>query len=231
MKIERNKLAAVTTPEPTKTWSPIPHIEAVDRVIQQINNAGLQVANEKFEVTKNGEHLFAVMNLDRTEEGIQWSVGMRNSHNKLFALGIAAGTHVLVCSNLCFTGEFVDFRRHTGKLTYDEVDILAEKAIGMVQLKIQETINWQLGLKEMPMPLDVMKRTTFDLMEREVLPPPSQFKHFNAALKEEIRLNGESVYSFHGASTRIMRDKNLFTIDFRSAQLNQFVQEYLAEAA
>jgi hypothetical protein len=46
-------------------------------------------------------------------------VGIRNSHDKAFAAGIIAGAQVLVCDNLCFSGEILLARKHTGHIHYD----------------------------------------------------------------------------------------------------------------
>ena len=41
------------------------------------------------------------------------TVGLRNAHDQTFAMGIAGGMQVLVCSNLSFCGDMVFKRKHT----------------------------------------------------------------------------------------------------------------------
>jgi hypothetical protein len=43
------------------------------------------------------------------------TVGLRNSHDKSFPIGIAFGSRVFVCDNLAFHGEHVIRRKHTVK--------------------------------------------------------------------------------------------------------------------
>lgn len=45
------------------------------------------------------------------------------------ATGITAGTRVFVCDNLAFSGEFVEFRKHTKGLVYDELEFMAYRAM------------------------------------------------------------------------------------------------------
>lgn len=53
--------------------------------------------------------------LTRLNEGNDWStvVGIRNSHDKSMSAGLVCGSGVLVCDNLCFSGEIKIGRKHT----------------------------------------------------------------------------------------------------------------------
>ncbi|MHA1889084.1 MAG: hypothetical protein ACTSX0_13750 [Promethearchaeota archaeon] len=224
MKITRNELLTIPTPMETESWRPIPHYDAVSHVSREILNAGLGIKEELFEVNKSGNQMFGNFILDEEKEGISWTVGVRNSHNKLFSLGIVAGTHVIVCSNLIFSGEFIDIRRHTQKLTDTEIKVMANTAIQSVIDNAEMYVNLQLSYKEEYMSFDEMKIQTYGAMSEGVL-PPAQFNRFHNALKEERELNGDCVYSFHGGMTRTMKNASLFTINNRSRKLNMFMED------
>ena len=222
----RNELVAVPTPAETPSWRPISHYDAIENITQEIMSTGLGIKSEDFEVNKNGSQMFGNFVLDQGENGINWTVGVRNSHNKLFSLGIAAGTHVIVCSNLVFSGEFVDFRRHTQKLTNEEIRVLSHNAIRSVIEKAEQSVSHQLAWKETEMSEQDMKINTFDAMAQGIL-PPAQFDRFCTGLNEERKLNGDTLYSFHGGMTRTMRNSSLFTISNRSRKLNNFMEDII----
>ena len=56
-----------------------------------------------------------------------WSrcIGLRNSHDKSFAVGLSAGISVTVCSNLAFGGTAVIKRRHTSRIELTELGDVA----------------------------------------------------------------------------------------------------------
>ena len=59
-----------------------------------------------------------------------WSrcIGLRNSHDKSFAVGLSAGISVTVCSNLAFGGTTVIKRRHTSRIELTElVDVAMDE--------------------------------------------------------------------------------------------------------
>lgn len=130
----REQLDNVWTPQGTDSYVPIPYgllINTVDRVLQ---DNGLTIANEAYQLVKpvkndRGEkmhgafgQMFGLLNLaelgnDRGDVG--FAVGVRSSHDQSLAAGLCAGSNVFVCSNLCFSAEYVMSRKHTGKAITD----------------------------------------------------------------------------------------------------------------
>jgi len=112
--VDRNTLALVETPVSTATWHPVPHIDVVEAVESAIVNRGLSIDSERFGLARDQQKMFGVITLMQ-ENNPEWShcIGIRNSHDQSFAAGLCCGVSVLVCSNLCFGGEFVIKRRHT----------------------------------------------------------------------------------------------------------------------
>ena len=130
--VDRNALALVPTPEPTQTWRPVPHIEVVGAVESAISNHGMTIESERFGLARDQRKMFGVITLSKRNNP-EWTrcIGVRNSHDRSFAAGICCGVSVLVCSNLCFGGEFVIKRRHTSgidltSMVEETMDALAD---------------------------------------------------------------------------------------------------------
>jgi hypothetical protein len=80
-------------------------------------------------MTHDGQRYFGLLEVQSpTDAEMHWVVGIRNSHDKAFAAGIVAGAQVLVCDNLCFSGEILLARKHTGHIHYD-LPVIAERAV------------------------------------------------------------------------------------------------------
>lgn len=133
--VDRNALALVPTPSPTATWRPVPHIAVVDAVEYAISNRGMTIESERFGLTRDQQKMFGVITLAK-QNNPEWTrcIGIRNSHDQSFAAGICCGVSVLVCSNLCFGGEFVIKRRHTSgidlfSMVEETMDAMADSYI------------------------------------------------------------------------------------------------------
>jgi len=122
MIITTEELRAIPTPERTRTWNPIPHYEVLDQVNRVFRDRGITVLDTRVDAINEGVQAFVTHTLDidgNNDKSFQ--VGWRNSINKSLSLGFTAGNTILVCSNMVFNGEWIDFRRHTSGLEIETV--------------------------------------------------------------------------------------------------------------
>jgi len=121
----------VPTPTPTNTWQPIPHIELLETVEGVLGSAGLRVAQQAHGVTHDGNRYFGLLEVANGHDDTEYArvLGVRNSHDKRFPAGVCAGSQVLVCDNLCFSGEITVARKHT-RFVLRDLPYLVREAIG-----------------------------------------------------------------------------------------------------
>lgn len=105
-KLTREQLALVPSPPSTPTHQVIPHVEIVNSLEEALGFRHIAIASEEYAVTKDGKNFFGCLTLDQGIHGAQFALGLRNSHSKQFRLSIVVGMRILVCSNLCFSGDF-----------------------------------------------------------------------------------------------------------------------------
>lgn len=146
------------TPEPTDTHFPIPHGRLVETVQSHVEANGWEIGTQEFGLWGSQEdpaaRMFGVLSLrpkaivPTTPFGFGISapapadyglvVGIRNSHDKIFAAGLAVGSHVFVCDNLAFSGEIQIARKHT-RFVLRDLDRLIAMAIGkMAGLRVSQ---------------------------------------------------------------------------------------------
>lgn len=111
--VDYDGLRTLPIPQATETHVPIPHHSVVEMVKYSLGFFGHEVVQEDYGVTPDGARFFGVLSL-RSEYGDYTdTVGLRNSHDKKFPIGISFGSRVFVCDNLAFNGEHVIKRKHT----------------------------------------------------------------------------------------------------------------------
>jgi hypothetical protein len=113
--VSYDDLRAVPIPAATDTHIPVPHHEIVELVRYTLGFYQHEIADETFGVTEDGSRFFGLMTLRSPYGDYGDVVGLRNSHDKSFPIGIAFGSRVFVCDNLAFIGEHVIRRKHTIK--------------------------------------------------------------------------------------------------------------------
>src|SRR3984957_16431756 len=119
-------LRQLETPPATQSHVPIPHFRVVDLVKSTVGMFGHEVVAEPPGVTEDGARYFGLLSLCSTYGGYGDTVGLRNSHDKSFPIGVAFGSRVFVCDNLAFIAEHVVRRKHTANAKRELPALVAE---------------------------------------------------------------------------------------------------------
>lgn len=124
--IDYDGLRQLVTPEGTATHVPIPHFRVVDLIKMTLGMYGHEVTDEHHGVTEDGSRYFGLISLRSPYTGYEDTVGLRNSHDKSFPVGIGFGSRVFVCDNMAFMADQVIKRRHSANLKRDLPGIVGE---------------------------------------------------------------------------------------------------------
>jgi hypothetical protein len=193
-----------------------------------LKDMGIKVVSETYSSKNNGRNVLGTLVLDITKYGMSIMAGWRNSIMKNFAVGLCSGNYVTVCSNMMFKGDFIEFRKHTSGINFEELIEMERRSITQVLEQGNKAIAWQRSLKEVQLTDKGFKQITYDAMNNGIL-APNKFHEFNEAYAIEANLDRKhngTLYEFHGAITRMNRNLNLFTIDNRTRQLANLCDEY-----
>ena len=144
--IDRSDIPKYGTPEVTMGMrngkevvkhKPIPHELLVRATETELKFHGFEIAGEAYGMTEDGNRFFGVMQLKgNNRDGNEGSagdyqrmLGLRNSHDKSFAGGLAIGSRVMVCDNLAFSGELCCTHKHTAHIV-EKLTGMIHKAMG-----------------------------------------------------------------------------------------------------
>ncbi len=207
----------------TETFHPVHHREVIAVMKESIRQTGLEIVNSHYTLARDGMQFFAVWDLSEGNGEMCWSIGIRNSMDKSLALGIVSGTRVFVCSNLAFSGDFIEFRKHTKGLDYDELEFLAFRSTRKIIHNLTEFQAWHEGLKNHYLLETDARLLLVDVMQCGVF-PPSKFARF---CELYFGRRGATMFEFHEACTNILRGTNLQVMPRRNKILNSLIDIYL----
>lgn len=224
----------------TKTWNPVHHSTVIEQLDAACQERGIDVIRRSYQASEDGRDLFATwrlpMNFGSSGAGHRDApiIGWRNSMKKRFALGFAAGHNVMVCSNMCIWGDFVEHRKHTSGLTVEVLFEFICRALDTISDRQVKYRNWFQELAGIPIAELDRKTLTYDLMDQGIL-TPGHFGKFQQAYAEELAANGqgaqENYAHFHGAVTRTLRSFSIAQIQERTRKLNRLIEGHLDEFA
>ncbi len=221
-------------PEWTDTWHPVPHSQVLDSLHQAVDRNGLEVINRQYSMNDTGSRLFGSWgiasnggNANRT-----WELGFRQATDKSMSIGICCGTTIIVCSNMCFNGEFVAFRKHTSGVDYNVLCDLAEEAVGIIIPQWRQMDRWFEIINQKSLTKGKHKALVYDMMTEGAF-APSKFNAYHQALDEERkqrsgRKNSFSLGLVQGAVTRMVREDSLFHISNTNTGLKKVIDMNLS---
>ena len=215
-KVTESEVVNVSDVPFTRTFHPVHHRDVITAVQESVQAVGLDIVKSEYVLAQNGQRMFGVYDLNQGTSELSWSIGIRNSMNKSMSLGITAGTRVFVCDNLCFSGDYLTFRRHTSGLDIDELAFLAYRSMRQLIPMLKAFQNWHLGLQNYSLSEVDAKLLLVEIMTNSVI-PPSKFSQFN---KLYANVYDDSLWGFHEAATEILKGSNLLTLPKKNKALN-----------
>ena len=148
--VDYDGLRQLPVPSATNTHVPIAHSAVVDMVKYSLGFFGHQIVQEDYGVTPDGLRFFGVLSLASEYGDYTDTVGLRNSHDKRFPIGISFGSRVFVCDNLAFAGDHVIKRKHTANAKRDLPGLVAQVVEPLRDERLQQAARFA-GYRARPM--------------------------------------------------------------------------------
>jgi hypothetical protein len=127
-----DEVMAHRAPPPEGRWFPVSHGRVLTIVKESLRESGFNVTKEQFGLSHEARRFFGVLDLEaKLADGVTLAVGVRNSVDKSFPIGFAAGNRVFCCDNLAFRSELMLRRKHTRN---GESRFVTDIASGVMQL-------------------------------------------------------------------------------------------------
>jgi hypothetical protein len=212
----------MSTPRPTSTWQPIPHIALLETVEAMLDESGLAIAQQAHGITHDGSRYFGLLEVANGHDDTEYArvLGVRNSHDKRFSAGVCAGSQVLVCDNLCFSGEITVARKHT-RFVLRDLPYLVREAIGRLLGAWQHQDERISAYKGKRLTNTGAHDLTIGALDAGVISAsriPAVVKEWREPSHEAFR--PRNVWSFFNSCTEALKDGNIQTLPRKTEALH-----------
>ena len=230
--VDRQSIISVFTPRATETWTPIPHMDLITKVERTLASNHLSIGSQAHSLSHEGQRYFGLMEIQgkATDPDYCWVLGLRNSHDKTFPCGIAAGASVFVCDNLSFSGEVKLVRKHTRFIGRD-LPFIVERAIGQLvekwhdqDTRINAYRTYELKDKDAH---DLIIRAT-DVGACSNRLVPVVLKEWRESRHEQF--HERNIWSLFNAFTEAMKDGDLAYLPKRTEALHALMDSHVGLA-
>ena len=143
IKVEREYLANLQTPAPMGSrHAPYPFFNFATDTVNAIQDAEFTIEAEDYAITKDENRMFGLLNVARPVAPVapyrpfqkwrpKWNllVALRGAHDQSISRGLAIGSRVLVCSNLCFHGDLGNWKSKQTTNIADRIPEMVRDAV------------------------------------------------------------------------------------------------------
>ncbi len=156
--MSRHDLRDIPTPPPMGSRHlPYSFADFTDSTVAAIEKEGYQITGEQFAVQKDGQRMFGIIKVSNQPVALptvygqdelyapKWNliVGVRGSHDQSIARGLVVGSQVMVCSNLCFSGDLGEWSRKQTTNIAGDIGGIIRGAVKKLETKNRElTIDY-----------------------------------------------------------------------------------------
>src|SRR4051812_32640152 len=93
--VQPDELVTVEAPPPTDTWFPLKHGIVLNRVTETLTASGYEIQKQSLALSADNQRFFATLDLQaNVMEGVNLSIGIRNSTDKSLPIGFCAGERI-----------------------------------------------------------------------------------------------------------------------------------------
>jgi hypothetical protein len=234
--VERNALSGVVLPPETPTHQPIAHDYFVNLVQDKLEDRGLRVVDEIHGLNNKGANyfgMFQVAGQDLVTPDYSLMIGMRNSHTKKFAAGIAAGASVFVCDNLSFSGEVKATRKHTGMILDDLPVRIVEAIEGVVGMAQFQNVRFE-AYKARQLATFEAEHLMIEMLRLGIMNAhrlPKLVQQWDTPDHDEFARTGRSAWRMFNAATEALKGTNAADLARKTEKLHTLTDEVVELAA
>jgi len=162
--VTRQDMRAIPVPPPMgPRHHPYSFADFADNTVHAIERAGYSITGEEFAVQKDGMRVFGILKVSNSPDvspavpalassenvpalykpGWNLVVGVRGSNDQSVSRGLVIGSQVMVCSNLCFSGDLGKWNRKQTTNVESDMPQIIRRAVDQLDRKNDElTVNF-----------------------------------------------------------------------------------------
>ncbi len=201
------ELAAIPLPKETRSYKPVSHQQLATMLGAMASDLlpEFELVNTQFGLAREGQQMFGVHTLKNGTSAMGLSIGFRNSYNKSLSVGIAVGSTVFVCDNLCLTGDVTVLKKHTLNVI-PSIESLALSAIYKSRSAFKQIQTDSEVMKGIPMSDNEAYRMLGLIYGRGIITPRQIPVVKNEWLKpSHDDFQGRNLWSFYNAVTESLK--------------------------
>lgn len=204
MIITQEDLLQVTIPKETKTYVPVSHESMINLVREELDKRSIKIKDERFSANRGGLQMFGQFTLEGGNKEQDLNLGFRNSYDKSMQLGFVAGSRVIVCSNMMFSGDFKSAHMHNAGIK-DELQKIVVQTVDSLEINFKQIQKDSKKLKSVKVDRYKIAEILGDLFLNEEILTTTQLQIIKSELKLQENFKAETMWDIYNHTTEALK--------------------------
>lgn len=214
--------------------NPIHFIDRIEYITASLIKYGLKIVSEAFVITKNGQKIFGLMQLESVYDDYSTMLAFNGSLDQSIAFNMSFGDGVGICSNLCIWGEY---KIKTKQTTYirERLPEQIDSVVKRLPEKMVERHRVIESYRETQLTARQGDAAITEMIRREIILPSNAgivVKEWDSPKHEEhTRFNvgdNRSLYQLHQAVTEAQKPNNGRSVIATAMERTPAMEQYFS---
>lgn len=194
----------IPKPQKTETYTPVSNQILIETIKEKLYKNNMELVTERYTTNKTKSQLFGVMEVKQGNNEQLLNFGFRNSYDKSLAVGMVAGSTVIVCSNLMFKGNIKVMRKHTNGV-FNDLQNLVNDVVDIGYEELESIIKDSTHLKNIEINRKEMAQIAGDMFINHNIVNSTQINILKREIEQSQKFKNLTMWDFYNHCTEALK--------------------------
>lgn len=216
------ELALVSLPEETASYTPVPHKEFVNEILEAADKKGFSLVRSNYNASRQGNIMSGRLVFTGDISGMDMMVGIVNSYDKSKVAMLGIGSQVIICENGLLIADYTMKRKHTTNVWRD-LDIMITESIAALYDEYTRATKYRELFSAMSLPKRQQAEMLGRIFVEEEIVTPTMANTIRQEITGSKLFPDDTVWSFYNHVTHGLKQSHPSDYIDRHVEFHKFM--------
>jgi hypothetical protein len=221
--ITLNELGLVQLPVETASYTPVPHKEFVNEILEAADKKGFSLVRSNYNASRQGNIMSGRLVFTGDVSGMDMMVGVVNSYDKSKVAMLGIGSQVVICENGLLIADYTMKRKHTTNVWRD-LDIMITESIAALYDEYTRATKYRELFSAMSLPKRQQAEMLGRIFVEEEIVTPTMANTIRQEITGSKLFPDDTVWSFYNHVTHGLKQSHPIDYIDRHVEFHKFIE-------
>ena len=217
------ELALVSLPEETASYTPVPHKEFVNEILEAADKKGFSLVRSGYNSSRGGNVMSGRLVFTGDVSGMDMMVGIVNSYDKSKVAMLGIGSQVVICENGLLLADYTMKRKHTTNVWRD-LDTMITESVAALYDEYTRATKYRELFSAMSLPKRQQAEMLGRIFVEEEIVTPTMANTIRQEITGSKLFPDDTVWSFYNHVTHGLKQSHPIDYIDRHIEFHKFIE-------